>query len=344
MRGAWRVGAYQSTGHKAVQTIKLASQAQENSIPVIERLPLNALRAFVFAARHESFKAAAGELHVTPGAISRHVKQLETVLGTALFIRHPHGVSLTPRGARLAEEAGDAFATLSRSVEAARTVSQAALPLTVSASPSLIQHWLLPRLADFEARHPGVDLALEASANLVEPAWRADRAQLTIRYGQGPWPGVHSRQLMSETLFPVCSPALLERGPPLDTPADLARHTLLHVTWLSNQAELFPGWRAWLDAAGATEVAVPVHRRYSLFGLALDQAIAGRGVALTSSVLAADRLASGVLVRPFGDRFALASPFSYDLLMPARGEAPPVAAAFADWLVAQAAHFREDGS
>ena len=309
---------------------------------MIERLPLNALRAFVFAARHESFKAAALDLHVTPGAISRHIKQLEGALGVDLFMRHPHGVSLTARGARLADEAGDAFAALSRSVEVARATPRSAPPLTVSASPSLIQHWLLPRLADFENRHPGVDLALEASANLVEPAWRADRAQVSIRYGQGPWPGVRCRPLMDETLFPVCSPALLERGPPLETPADLARHTLLHVTWLSNQAELFPGWRAWLDAAGAPDVAVPVHRRYSLFGLALDQAIAGRGVALTSSVLAADRLASGVLVRPFGDRFALASPFSYDLLMPAHGEAPPAVAAFTEWLVAQAALFRGD--
>lgn len=310
---------------------------------MLERLPLNALRAFVFAARHESFKAAAGELHVTPGAISRHIKQLETTLGAALFLRHPHGVRLTARGVRLAEAADEAFVALSRGVEAARRRTPASLQLTVSASPSLIQHWLLPRLADFEAAHPGIELALEASANLVEPAWREDRAQLAIRYGQGPWPGVRSIALMEETLFPVCSPQLLEQGPPLERPADLANHTLLHVAWLSNQAELFPGWRAWLDAAGAPGVAVPVRRRYSLFGMALDQAIAGRGVALASSVLAADRLASGVLVRPFGTRFALASPFSYELIMPATGEAPPIATAFVDWLVAQASRFRGEG-
>lgn len=308
---------------------------------MIERLPLNALRAFVFAARHESFKRAAEQLHVTAGAISRQIKQLEAHVDAALFMRGAHGVQLTERGMRLARAAEEALSTLSDGVDAARREDRAATQLTVSASPSLIQHWLLPRLGDFEARHPGVDLALEATANFVEPAWRADRALLAIRYGLGPWPGVRSRMLMDETLFPVCAPALLRDGPRLETPADLASHTLLHVRWLSNQAELFPGWREWLDAAGAPEVAVPVRRRYSLFSLALDQAIAGHGVALASSVLAADRLANGLLVRPFGARFALASPFAFELLMPTAGEAPPFASAFADWLVAQAARFRQ---
>jgi LysR family glycine cleavage system transcriptional activator len=311
---------------------------------MIDRLPLNALRAFVFAARHESFKAAAHDLHVTPGAVSRHIKQLEASLGADLFVRHPQGVSLTVRGARLADEASAAFAQLARSVETARMQSPGAAQLTVSASPSLIQHWLLPRLADFESRHPDIGLALEASAQLVEPGWQEDRAQLAIRYGQGPWSGVRSQPLMSETLFPVCAPSLLEKGPPLETPADLARHTLLHVKWLSNQAALFPGWHEWLQAAGAHEVTIDVHRRYSLFGLALDQAIAGHGVALATSVLAADRLASGVLVAPFGTRHVMDSPFSYDLIMPAGGDVPAAASAFAHWLIDQAARFRRDSS
>ncbi|MES1938723.1 LysR family transcriptional regulator [Salinisphaera sp. T5B8] len=307
---------------------------------MIDRLPLNSLRAFVCAARHESFKAAALDLHVTPGAISRHVKQLEARLGTELFERHAQGVRLTQGGARLAEECGAAFAQLSRSVQAASRANVGSTQLTVSASPSLIQHWLLPRLADFESRYPDVGLALEASAQLVEPGWHEDRAQLAIRYGQGPWSGVRSTRLMNETLFPVCAPSLLENGPQLETPADLAGHTLLHVKWLSNQAELFPGWREWLEAAGAPGIELDMHRRYSLFGLALDQAIAGHGVALATSVLAADRLASGVLVAPFGSRYVMASPFTYELLLPGAGEVPAAARAFADWLTDQAARFR----
>ncbi|RJS93569.1 LysR substrate-binding domain-containing protein [Salinisphaera sp. Q1T1-3] len=299
---------------------------------MIEHLPLNALRAFTFAARHESFKSAAEALHLTPGAISRQVKTLEQHLGAAVFERHAHGVKLTPRGMRLARAADDALRALAQGYEAARASIPAAPQLTVSAAPSLIQHWLLPRLADFEAKNPGIDLALDASAAHIAPAWHSSSAQLAIRYGRGPWPGVRTQPLMTETVFPVCSPALLAGNTPLDEPADLAHHTLLHVAWESAQASLFPDWRAWLDAAGAAPVSARTHRRFSLFGLALDQAIAGRGVALTSSVLAADRLASGVLVRPFGDRFALPSPLSYALLMPATGEPPPMAAAFAEWL------------
>lgn len=306
---------------------------------MVDRLPLNALRAFAAAARHESFKFAAIELHVTAGAISRQVRQLENHLGAPLFERFAHGVSLTPRGSRLAAEVDLALERLTRGVDAARVSPYAPVALTVSASPSLIQHWLLPRLADFEARYPDIDLALEASPALIEPAWSDDRSQLAVRYGQGPWPGLRAQRLMAETVFPVCAPSLLERGPPLVTPADLARHTLLHVTWLSHQAELFPGWRAWLDAAGAPEVDVTVRRRYSLFGMALDQAIAGHGVALATSVLAADRLASGVLVQPFATRYQLASPFTYDLLMPARDAPPPAAEAFTQWLVGQARRF-----
>jgi len=310
---------------------------------MIEHLPLNALRAFTAAARHESFKAAAIQLHVTPGAVSRHIKQLEARLGARLFRRGAHGVSLTARGHRLAAAVDEGFAQVARGYAAARAEPDHDLPLTISASPSLIQHWLLPRLSDFEAHHSGADIALEASAALIDPAWREDRAQLAIRYGRGPWPGVKTRRLFDETLFPVCAPSLLEHGPALREPADLAAHTLLHVRWLSDQAELFPGWREWLDTSGAPQVQASVTRRYSLFGLALDQAIAGRGVALGSSVLAADRLASGVLVKPFGDRFMLPSPFTYDLVMPESGQPPALARAFEHWLSAEADRFNFSG-
>lgn len=102
----------------------------------------------------------------------------------------------------------------------------------------------------------------------------------------------------------------------------------------------FPGWREWLDFAGAHEVAAPVHQRYSPFSLALDQAIAGRGVALTTRAVVADRLASGVLVAAFDDRHAMPSPFDYWLVRPASGSPPPLARRFCDWLRGQAAVFQ----
>lgn len=140
-------------------------------------------------------------------------------------------------------------------------------------------------------------------------------------------------------LFPVCAPSLLASGPPLKRPADLAQHRLLHVLWCSAGGTPFRGWREWLDAAGATQVAAPPTQQFSLFGLALAQAAAGRGVSLANRVLAGDRLASGAVVRPFGGRYLLQTPFTYALLMPATGAPSPPVRMFEDWLVARAAQF-----
>lgn len=309
---------------------------------IIERLPLNALRAFVEAAHEESFKRAATRLGVTPGAVSRQVKQLEARLGITLFERHAHGVHLNAAGRQLADSVEAGLERIAAGVRAAGERSGTGATLSLSAPPSFIQHWLLSRLADFEAAEGYVAIALEASQALTTPAWEGDGARLAIRYGRGPWPGVRSQRLFGDALFPVCAPALLSHGPPLSKPADLTHHTLLEVAWHSREGDVFPGWREWLDAAGARGVATPRRRRYSLFGLALDQAIAGRGVTLASHPIVADRLATGVLVRPFGAHHVLASPLTYDLILPATGNAPPAARRFIEWLAEEADRFRRD--
>lgn len=303
---------------------------------MIERLPLNGLRAFAIAARHESFKRAAAELSVTPGAVSRQVKRLEADLGCVLFERGAHGVRLNAAGHRLAERVDGHLAGLAAAMARAREGDGDAL--SVSAPPSFVQHWLMPRLAAFDAGE--AEVAIEASQSLIEPAWQAGRSRLAIRFGPKPAAGVDAERLLGDTLLPVCAPALLETGPPLIRPADLAAHVLLHVSWTPGEAGTpFPGWREWLDFAGADEVAAPVQKRYSLFSLALDQAIAGRGVALTTRAVVADRLASGVLVAPFGERHAMPSPFDYWLVRPASGSPPPLAHRFCEWLREEAAAF-----
>lgn len=306
----------------------------------IERLPLNALRAFVAAAREDSFKSAAERLSVTPGAVSRQVKQLEDRLGMALFERHPNGVHLNETGRRLADEVEAGLERIAAGVRQASERARTADTLTLSAPPSFTQLWLLPRLADFEARETQIEISLDAEQALTAPNWHGDGARLAIRYGRGPWPGVRSLRLFEDELFPVCAPALLEHAP-IETPADLLAHPLLEVVWQSRQSIDFPGWREWFDAAGLGDVEVTIQRRYSLSGLALDQAIAGRGVMLANPAVVADRLASGVLVRPFGDRHVLDSPFTYDLILPATGSAPPTAQRFIDWLSGEAKQFRE---
>lgn len=308
----------------------------------IERLPLNALRAFAEAARTESFKGAASRLSVTPGAVSRQVKQLEDRLGVPLFARHANGVHLNETGRQLAKDIDSGLERIATGVMAARERARQVPMLTLSAPPSFMQLWLLPRLADFDAKVGGIDISLDASQSLTLPAWQGDGARLAIRYGRGPWPEAQNHWLFGDELFPVCAPSLLEQRSQPMTPADLAHHTLLEVSWDSPQGVTFPGWQAWLDAAGVADRVAPPQRRYSLYGLAMDQAIAGRGIMLASYPVAMDRLESGVLVRPFGEHHVLASPMTYDLLTPPTGEAPPAVARFIDWLLSEATAFNQD--
>lgn len=305
----------------------------------IERLPLNALRAFAEAVRENSFKAAAYRLGVTPGAVSRQVKQLEDRLGVMLFERHANGVCVTEAGRVLAEDVQAGLLRIANGVQNVTERSEEAFRLLLSAPPSFLQLWLLPRLPLFEANERQIEISLDAEARLTPPLWLPNRARLSLRYGQGPWPGVSSRRLFADTLFPVCSPTLLIQEN-IRTPADLLAQTLLTVDWCSHAGHHIPNWNDWFKAAEVAMQKVPNQRQYSLYSLALDQAIAGQGVVLASYPLVADRLASGVLVRPFGQQFPLASPFAYDLILPSEGEAPPAVARFIEWLEQEAAYFR----
>tara|TARA_R110002020_G_scaffold475294_2_gene709440 strand:+ start:148 stop:1083 length:936 start_codon:yes stop_codon:yes gene_type:complete len=306
----------------------------------IERLPLNALRAFAEAVRENSFKAAAYRLGVTPGAVSRQVKQLEDHLGVVLFERHANGVSATEAGRVLAEDVQAGLLRIASGVQNITEHSDGAFRLLLSAPPSFLQLWLLPRLPRFEANEREIEISLDAEARLTPPLWLPNRARLSLRYGQGPWPGVTSLHLFEDTLFPVCSPYLLAQAS-IQTPNDLLAQTLLTVEWCSHAGHPIPGWSDWFKSAGVALTKMPNQRQYSLYSLALDQAIAGQGVVLASYPLVADRLASGVLVRPFAEQFPLASPFAYELILPSNGEAPPAVARFTEWLEHEAASFRD---
>lgn len=309
----------------------------------IERLPLNALRAFAEAARTGSFKVAAHRLGVTPGAVSRQIRQLEDRLGVSLFERHANGVSVSRAGRLLAEDVNAGLARIANGVQMVTERSRETTTLVISAPPSFMQHWLLPRLNDFETQENDIEIALDADQKLTPPVWQEGSARLSMRYGRGPWRGVRTVPLFDDRLVPVCAPGLLEQSP-IRTPEDLLHHQLLAVDWCSHQSGDFPGWNEWFRAAGVTITASPTQRQYSLYSLALDRAIAGQGVMLATYPVVADRLASGVLVRPLGDEYTLASSFTYDLLLPASGTAPPAVQRFVDWLVAEAQSFRQQVS
>lgn len=305
----------------------------------IGKLPLNALRAFAEAAKANSFKAAAQRLGVTPGAVSRQVKQLEDHLGVMLFERHAHGVRTTEAGQALAEDVLAGLSRIANGVQHVTERSQGAFRLLLSAPPSFLQLWLLPRLPRFEAREQQIEISLDAEARLTPPMWMTNSARISLRYGKGPWPGVVSQHLFEDILFPVCSPNLLTHSG-ITTPGDLLKQTLLTVHWDHHQKYAIPGWHEWFQRAGVEVMNPPRQRQYSLYSLALDQAMAGQGLVLASYPLVAERLASGVLVRPFADDFSLASPFTYELILPSEGETPPAVACFVEWLAREASHFR----
>lgn len=273
-------------------------------------LPWPALRAFEAASRHGSFKDAARELGLTPTAISHQVKRLETHLGLALFLRLHRALQLTPAGEVLAKEAQDAFLRLEQTLDTLRLQGRAAGPasLTVSVVPSFATKWLAPRLHGFQAAHPRIGLRIAADETLVD--LRRDRVvDVALRYGPGPYgAGLHAERLwQAGKIVAVAAPALA-RDKALRTPAGLARQMLIRTASPAaragaKQAGSHADWPAWLAAAG-----VPLDKamRQALDGpvfsasqLAIEAAMAGRGIALAPAVLVDRDIAAGRLVRLF---------------------------------------------
>lgn len=287
------------------------------------RLPLTALRSFEAAGRLESFTLAAEELFVSQAAISRQVRELEALLGTALFTRHHRKVRLSAEGTRLLETLAVAFDGIDARLEEIRETKAGAL-LTVNAEPAFASCWLVPHLADFRELHPQIDVSAESEARLIE--FRGNTAELAIRHSAQAtaWPRAQARKLCDVVMIPVVSPALLT-GPPRLTPQDILSYTLLHE-------ENRDVWTRWFAAAGLTPGAEAM--RGPIFAdcaLALQAAVRGHGIALADAVLAGDDLDAGRVVQPFD----LSVPHgAYFLVARDFDQLSPQAAAFAAWITA----------
>jgi LysR family transcriptional regulator, glycine cleavage system transcriptional activator len=291
--------------------------------------PLNSLRAFEVVARHETFRAAAEELHVTAAAVIQQVKALEDHLGRKLLRRHSRGYSLTPDGAAGLEYLRNGFEQLSSAVEA--MTSGGHHVLTVSAVPSLSAEWLVPRLYRFREQYPDIDVLLHPSEELVD--LEHSRVDLGIRYGSGSYPGLVSERLFHDEIFPVYNPRMLKGRRPLKKPSDLRGQPLIHTEWTPETGH-WPGWSDWLRAAGVTGVAVGKGLRFSDGALVIQAAVSGQGVALGSKALALEHLAAGRLIRPF--ELSLVTDFAYYVVCAkARAEEPDLVA-FRRWVLSEA--------
>src|SRR5829696_751585 len=225
---------------------------------MLRRLPpLNALKAFEAAARHESFTRAAEELCVTQGAVSHQVKALEETLGLKLFNRERQKLIITEAGREYLAVLRDAFDRIA--LGTARVIErQSSGVLTVSTSPDFAAKWLVNRLGHFAEAHPDIDLRISATMHHVDFA-RED-VDMAVRHGDGNWTGLDVVRLCSEELFAVCSPSLVSGWNRRIEPSDVLRFPLLHLDDRS-------AWTRWLEAAGvpATEISHgPVLNRASM--------------------------------------------------------------------------------
>jgi LysR family glycine cleavage system transcriptional activator len=292
---------------------------------------LNALRAFEAAARHLGISKAADELNVTPAAVSHQVKALEDTLGVALFRRLNRALMLTDAGQLLLPGLRDGFDQLAHAITRIDAERDHAT-LTVSTGPSFAAKWLVPRLDRFRMAHPDIDLRIDATDRVVDLA-RED-ADVAIRYGIGDYPGLRSERLFADEIVAVCSVKLCQGPPPLREPRDLKGHTLLHVEW-DTQKQSATNWHMWLLAAGVTDFDATRGPRFNQESMAAQAAAEGHGVALIGSVLVADDLAVGHLVRPFD--LSLPASFAYYVVALESAMARPKVTAFFDWILAEAA-------
>jgi LysR family glycine cleavage system transcriptional activator len=286
--------------------------------------PLNALRAFEAAGRHLSFTRAAAELNVTQAAVSHHIKALEERLGISLFRRLNRNLLLTDAGQAYLPQVRDTFDALARATERLMAKDRVGA-LTASVLPSFAAKWLVPRLGRFREQHPAIDVRLSTDHHMTD--FGRENVDVAIRYGQGNYPGLESVRLMTEDIFPVCSPLLVTGDPPLRTPDDLRHHTLLHDDFRVD-------WRLWLLAAGVTDIDPTRGPTFTDSSMVVQAAVEGQGVALARSVLAANDLAAGRLVRPFD--VSLPARWAYYLVYPQASRDNPKIVAFREWLLAEA--------
>lgn len=243
------------------------------------------LSAFEAAARHGSATAAAAELALTQGAVSRQIKALETQTGRALMRRKGRSLELTPAGAAYAKDVRAILGQLQQATMSLQTNPEGGV-LNLAILPAFGMHWLAPRLPDFGRSHPEVTINL--STRMAPFDFDQNRFDAAIHFGRTDWPGADHLALMSETVLAVCAPGLLEQG-------TIGDQTLLHLDTRPR------GWARWLNARGQTPPDDP-GVQFDQFSTMAQAAAHGMGVALLPTFVAEPYLQSGALELAAPDR------------------------------------------
>ncbi|MEP2531719.1 LysR substrate-binding domain-containing protein [Shimia sp.] len=270
---------------------------------MLKTLPFNAIRTLESVVRLRGFGRAADELNISQSAVSQHIKRLEEWLGHQLLIRQNPKVIPTENGTRLANAARSGFGMVETICDSLRdTKISANKGLLVAAPPGFAFVWLLPRLLDFNDRHPGIQISLSTDPKSLDPT--LSEADVIIAYSTGGFPNLHSEKLMGERMYPVCSPRLAQD---IKTPEDLANHTTLQDGQVAT--EHLSNWEFWATELG---IKLPVPQGTQSFGQAnmvIRAAINASDAAIGRCPSVMDAIEAEQLVRPFQQ--TAESQFSY---------------------------------
>jgi LysR family glycine cleavage system transcriptional activator len=295
--------------------------------------PLKALRAFETAARLNSFTRAADELGVTSAAVGQQVRSLEAYLNLTLFHRRADGLELTPRASEALPMLRHGFDQIAEAVRMLNS-DNGSTGLRVSVSPTFGMRWLVPRLPRFYKQHPKIETIVDTAVYLTNIA--RGEADIAIRSGPSRYQGLVSERILEEYVLPLCSPQLRESSN-LCVIDDLARAPLVHVVNRTSDTS-WPTWRSWADNHGLDGnkfVQGPTYT-HSGIGMALQAAVEGQGVALSSVVCAIDDIIAGRLVAPFGANGVVQVDYAFDLVFSAALAKTRPVAAFRAWVKSEA--------
>ncbi|MEO8021271.1 LysR substrate-binding domain-containing protein [Polaromonas sp.] len=308
---------------KSASPLVLAQGIRRSELPRLELL-----YSFEAAARSLSFTVAAAELFLTQSAVSRQIQQLEADLGVPLFERRHRALVLTDAGRVMHRAVGDCLERLRDATTSVRTTT-ALRQVAITTTPGFASLWLIPRLSGFTATHPGVDVRISATLEVLD----MERSGIDVSVRLRTIEHAPGRSLFEETVTPVCAPSLLKnRALPLKKPADLANHTLLATDMPQGQA-LTMDWEPWFRVMGLPDLRMKNTLRFSQYSDVVAAAVAGQGVAIGRLPLLAELLRDGRLVAPFS---GAASRFGYFVNMAPRSASNSDAQDFVRWLLAEA--------
>jgi len=287
-------------------------------------LPLKALYTFTVVVHYNNFQEAANRLFITPSAVSHQIKNLENWFGRKLFIRRGNQLQLLTEGQQLATSLAHSFGDISNVCHALKQQSERG-KLVIAAIPSVATCWLIPRLNNFQQRHP--DIELHITYAMHNKALDFNQIDLAFIYADRPpaIEGVNAERFRSGASYPVCSASF--KASQVDT-VDIAKAPLLQDRNMKN------AWQLWFDKAGIAVAQSERGLAFDDFNLLRSAALAGQGIALCAKALIEDDLQAQRLVQ-LSD-IPVATDSGYYLLQKPTGDQAHVhSQVFRDWVFEQ---------